>query len=216
MFYIIYIYTSFEAFCCNLFVLLSLDTIGTCLSNGWDTTTVTDCLANTRRCRYNVITTVVAVMYVIFCYIGQRYNGTQFYSNHKWFAKAEQHPCDKCDPSPINQQPLKKIIVVCTHHLNMVMPWYFVENLALEKDTLQSTTFGAPSWYNSSQAVDGHRSTGHRECTRTTQEAWPTWRVDLGGIYRVGYINITSRYSKYVFGQLYFCFKYTWVNIKCS
>ena len=67
---------------------------------------------------------------------------------------------------------------------------YFVENLA----------FGKHAWHSSQSrsfiaehAVDGDNDTDISKCTRTRTEAWPTWRVDLGDIYRVGYVNITTR-----------------------
>ena len=68
---------------------------------------------------------------------------------------------------------------------------YSVENQALEGHTWQSTTYA--SYSSADRAVDGDKRTDNRYCTRTKTEALPTWRVDLGDICRVAYINITTR-----------------------
>ena len=69
----------------------------------------------------------------------------------------------------------------------------FVENLALGKDAWQSTTYPHDSYFRATRAVDGDRNPNNLACTRTEDEDWPTWRVDLGTIYRVDYVNITTR-----------------------
>ena len=69
---------------------------------------------------------------------------------------------------------------------------YFVENLALGKDAWESSIYRS---YVAGNAVDGDHDTNMAKCTRTGSETWPTWRVDLGDIYHVGYVNITTRNS---------------------
>ena len=69
----------------------------------------------------------------------------------------------------------------------------FVENLALGKDAWQSTTYPHDSYFRATRAVDGDRNPNNLACTRTEDEDWPTWQVDLGTIYRVDYVNITTR-----------------------
>ena len=65
-----------------------------------------------------------------------------------------------------------------------------VENLALGKDAWQSSQVLS---FIAKHAVDGIHDTHIGKCTRTITGAWPTWRVDLGEIYHVGYVNITTR-----------------------
>ena len=79
-----------------------------------------------------------------------------------------------------------------TYWLNTVITT-FAENLALNKNTWESTT--PYTHVPPSNAVDGNKLLDPLDCSRTSTEAWPTWRVDLGDIYRVAYFNITNRES---------------------
>ena len=45
-------------------------------------------------------------------------------------------------------------------------------------------------------ANDGQYDTVWTKCTRTKDEVYPTWMVDLGSVYRIGYMNITQRDGK--------------------
>ena len=81
----------------------------------------------------------------------------------------------------------------CNTSFNFVYDWpwlHSVENLALGKEAWQSSQALS---FIAKDAVDGHNDTNINRCTRTIPEAWPTWRVDLGDIYHVGYVNITTR-----------------------
>ena len=98
-----------------------------------------------------------------------------------------------CDPQswtslnkPVSYQGFRTHWGSC----DLTLMLYSVENHALEVHTWQSTTYA--SYSIADRAVDGDERTSFWHCTRTRKESWPTWRVDLGDICRVAYINITN------------------------
>ena len=70
-------------------------------------------------------------------------------------------------------------------------------NLALNKDTYQSTTLEP---HPADKAVDGNRYE-YSSCTHTASETDPFRIVDLGEVYRIGHISITNRKSDESYGK---------------
>ena len=65
----------------------------------------------------------------------------------------------------------------------------YARNLALYRDTYQSTTLGP---HPADKAVDGNRYE-YPSCTHTASETDPFWVVDLGEVYQIGHVSITNR-----------------------
>ncbi|XP_072017074.1 sushi, von Willebrand factor type A, EGF and pentraxin domain-containing protein 1-like [Amphiura filiformis] len=72
---------------------------------------------------------------------------------------------------------------------NPSIPLCKSENLALRKDTIQSSTAG---WRSADRAVDGVRAStsGSNSCTHTVNSEEPWWQVDLGHFYSITNVNV--------------------------
>ena len=73
-------------------------------------------------------------------------------------------------------------------------PCFFEENLAYQKNTIQSSTYGDDHGA-SGHAVDGNSNTrwNGRSCTHTLDEKQPWWRVDLGNVELVNEVYVVNR-----------------------
>ena len=71
-------------------------------------------------------------------------------------------------------------------------------NLAKGKSAYQSSTHSHAVDPRAEKAVDGNRDPDflHHSCTHTVSETSPFWVVDLGQVYRIGYVVITNRIGK--------------------
>ena len=89
----------------------------------------------------------------------------------------------------------------------MLAPWTFLsgnltihlsENLALNKYAwLSQKRYNIDnSLMAASYAVDGSYASTWQVCAQTEWESYPTWMVDLGNIYHIGYIRVTNRDGK--------------------
>ena len=65
-------------------------------------------------------------------------------------------------------------------------------NLALRRPASQSTTAHGGL---ASRANDGNKDNIYNQgsCSHTREENYPWWKVDLGGVYKISGVNITSR-----------------------
>ena len=72
-------------------------------------------------------------------------------------------------------------------------PSFFEENLAYQKNTIQSSTYNDQG--ASDHAVDGNSNTRWNgwSCTHTRDQKQPWWRVDLGNVELVNEIYVVNR-----------------------
>ena len=73
---------------------------------------------------------------------------------------------------------------------------FFEENLANQKNTIQSSTYSDSfATGASSKAVDGNSNTNFNDgsCAHTLDEKQPWWRVDLGNVELVNEIYVVNR-----------------------
>ena len=89
------------------------------------------------------------------------------------------------------------LIAISPGYLIFFIDLYNGRNLALNKDTYQSTTLGR---HPADKAVDGNRYE-YQSCTHTASETDPFWVVDLGEVYQIGHISITNRKLEESFGK---------------
>lgn len=79
----------------------------------------------------------------------------------------------------------------------IVISYYLKENIALGKPTWQEHPWSDPNYYSGDNAVDGlytDRSLTGRQCSMSANDQYTaTWRVDLGNVFRISYINIYYR-----------------------
>lgn len=74
---------------------------------------------------------------------------------------------------------------------------FLEENVAFGKRTWQEHPWPDPNYYSGDNAVDGlytDRSLTGRQCSMSANDQYTaTWRVDLGNVFRISYINIYYR-----------------------
>lgn len=91
----------------------------------------------------------------------------------------------------------KRVIVFRVRKVSIIIRFFLKENIALGKHTWQEHPWPDLRYFSSDNAVDGSftdRSLPGGQCSMSANGQYTaTWRVDLGNVFSISYINIYYR-----------------------